>query len=792
MTLVQKEAVPTRIIAAFITCISAFVLFTAVSYCIAEEDPTSKLEGNYTESQVDEIMAGLDDAQVRQLLIEELKKDAAREDTARNQEAARGGMSTKLAAMLTNLGNDTDSSPSQMDNFVAAAKTFFPSIGTAYGKIRPEGSTLPTIIYFFTIIGIIGLCLLLGKWSSIKIATTHFTIDSSDLPTMGGPAKLISGVARMIPDIIGLFIFIFLAYLLFLLLLPAEHIPIKQLFVATLSVVATIKVIAIIAEILYSPKMDAFRFLPMKSTTADVCARATRYFFSYVLVAYYVIILTRIFGGGKDALLIISFSAATLFTIIMIMLILRYKNHVTALISDDDEDEQTRSWAKKAFASVWHLPALVYVVILWLLLINNLFDTTAAGSAQKGAFILSFLIVPAWLVVNSIGQWITRNVMASLHIYQHDQVDEETELSEEEQEAREAGRRAYIKASNVTRIIVSLGVMFWVADLWNFHIPYLSQMTAAFIDILIIMAAALLFWQFIDRWIENKLASSLPEPTDEEADQDEWGGAANLDRSHTLLPMVRKFVGSTLVVMVVLTILSAMGINIGPLLAGAGVVGLAVGFGAQKLVSDVFSGFFYLLDDAFRVGEYIEAGGISGAVEAITLRNVMIRHHLGMLQIVPFSDLGAVTNFMRGGVVVKFTLDFPYNADVEKIRKVIKKVGQAMLKNEEYGDDFISPVKSAGVREITNSVMTIRVKFTAQPGTHFVIRREAYRLITEALAAKGIHYAHRKVIVDIPKEITQNENLTDEQKQQVVNAAGAAALEAVQQEDQAAKKSSGD
>jgi small-conductance mechanosensitive channel len=222
--------------------------------------------------------------------------------------------------------------------------------------------------------------------------------------------------------------------------------------------------------------------------------------------------------------------------------------------------------------------------------------------------------------------------------------------------------------------------------------------------------------------------------------------------------------------MVSMMILSSMGVDIGPLLAGAGVIGLAIGFGAQKLVADIFSGFFYLLDDAFRVGEYLEAGTVSGIVENITLRNVMLRHHRGMLQIVPHSDLGAITNFMRGGIVVKFNLDFPYDADIDEIRKVIKKVGQKMLEDEELGKDFIKPVKSQGVREITNSVMTIRVKFTARPGAHFVIRREAFKRITEALCTKGIQYAHRRVIVDIPAADTHQ--LTTEQ----LKATGAAAF----------------
>jgi small-conductance mechanosensitive channel len=234
---------------------------------------------------------------------------------------------------------------------------------------------------------------------------------------------------------------------------------------------------------------------------------------------------------------------------------------------------------------------------------------------------------------------------------------------------------------------------------------------------------------------------------------------------------VRQFIGTVLFVMVVMIVLSSMGVDIGPLLAGAGVVGLAVGFGAQKVVRDIFSGFFFLMDDAFRVGEYLDAGGVSGTVEAITLRTIKLRHHRGMLQIVPLGDLKSITNYMRGGIVVKFDLQLPYDTDIELVRKIVKKVGEAMMADPELGPDFIRPVKSQGVRTVGDSVMTFRVKFTAKPGRHFVIRREALRRISVALEAKGIRYAHRKVIVDIPQGLGA--------PPEAVRAAGAAALDQV-------------
>jgi small-conductance mechanosensitive channel len=285
-------------------------------------------------------------------------------------------------------------------------------------------------------------------------------------------------------------------------------------------------------------------------------------------------------------------------------------------------------------------------------------------------------------------------------------------------------------------------------SVWGFEIPFGTALVNATFDILITLGLAHIVWSFTAKLIQRKIQESMPDKTEKTEDEgDEWGGV-DYGRGYTLLPLIQKFIGVVLVVMVTMITLSSIGVNIGPLLAGAGVIGLAIGFGSQKLVSDILTGLFYLIDDAIRIGEYIQAGSVSGTVEKITLRTLNLRHHRGMLQIIPFSDLGPITNFMRGGMVVKFNIVLPYDTPINKVRKIIKQVGQEMMEDEQFTDDLIQPVKSQGVRSVGDSVMTFRVKFTAKPGKHFVIRREAFRRITEALAAKGFHYAHRKVIVE--------------------------------------------
>lgn len=190
--------------------------------------------------------------------------------------------------------------------------------------------------------------------------------------------------------------------------------------------------------------------------------------------------------------------------------------------------------------------------------------------------------------------------------------------------------------------------------------------------------------------------------------------------------------------------------QIAPLLAGAGVVGIAVGFGSQKLVQDVISGIFFLWDDAFRKGEYIEAGGLKGTVEYISIRSMRLRHHLGAVQTLPYSEISTIRNLSRDWATMKLEIRLPYSTDIDKVRKIIKKVGRRMLENEEYGSKMILPLKSQGVGRVEESTLIVRMKFTCQPGEQWVIRREAYRLVKEALESHDIHFAHREVKVTLP------------------------------------------
>jgi small-conductance mechanosensitive channel len=199
--------------------------------------------------------------------------------------------------------------------------------------------------------------------------------------------------------------------------------------------------------------------------------------------------------------------------------------------------------------------------------------------------------------------------------------------------------------------------------------------------------------------------------------------------------------------MLVFTSLWALGLEITPVLAGAGVVGIALGFGAQALVRDVIAGIFYLAEDAFRIGEYIESGqNTKGVVERITLRTVALRHHNGPLHFVPYGALGTVRNTSRDWVIEKFNLPLPVDVDSEKIRKLIKKVGEEMAADPEVGPAMLEPLKGKLYR-IDPGVKIFRCKFRTAPGNQFDVRAQAFKRIEAALSKMGVGFADGKQTV---------------------------------------------
>ncbi|MDX3973936.1 mechanosensitive ion channel family protein [Shinella sp.] len=269
----------------------------------------------------------------------------------------------------------------------------------------------------------------------------------------------------------------------------------------------------------------------------------------------------------------------------------------------------------------------------------------------------------------------------------------------------------------------------------------ISRVVHAATQALAVLLVADIAWQFLKAEIAVRMADN---PADRRLTDEERGRNA---RIRTLLPILRNILAITLGIVAVMMVLTSLGVDIGPLIAGAGVAGVAIGFGAQTIVKDLISGIFYLWDDAFRIGEYIETGKYKGVVESFSLRSVKLRHHRGPLTTVPFGELGAVQNMSRDWSVIKFNLSVTYDTDLEKLRKVIKRIGTETAEKPEYKDILLEPLKMKGVSDFGEYAIVVRVGFTTKPGEQFMIRREIMNRIKLDFKANGIQFASPTVHV---------------------------------------------
>jgi small-conductance mechanosensitive channel len=296
--------------------------------------------------------------------------------------------------------------------------------------------------------------------------------------------------------------------------------------------------------------------------------------------------------------------------------------------------------------------------------------------------------------------------------------------------------------------ILVIGAVLLLARAWKIDLIALAAQDTAFtrfvrgaLTAVIIALVADVAWQMLKTAIDRKLAGARdpgPPNTDE---------ARRRARLRTLLPIARNVLFVVVVAIAAMMALSAMGVEIGPLIAGAGVIGVAIGFGAQTLVRDIISGMFYLLDDAFRVGEYIQSGNYKGTVESFSLRSVKLRHHRGPIYTVPFGMLGAVQNMSRDWVIEKLQVGVTYDTDLELVKKLIKQIGRELAQDPEFAPHTIEPLKMQGVEQFGDFAIKIRMKMTTLPGEQFVIRRRAYAMLKTAFDAHGIKFAFPTVQV---------------------------------------------
>ncbi|MFY2824553.1 mechanosensitive ion channel family protein [Ruegeria sp. MALMAid1280] len=331
------------------------------------------------------------------------------------------------------------------------------------------------------------------------------------------------------------------------------------------------------------------------------------------------------------------------------------------------------------------------------------------------------------------------------------------------EQAYRSTKRSYIR---IGRVLAGILVILMIAKTWNLNLQEIAgggeEDGSRLIQFFIIIAVGYILNEVVSLWINRRLAKeqTADQSPDEEAGE---GGGSGGSRLATVLPLLRVTAQVAIAVIFVLLALGALGLDITPLLAGAGILGLAIGFGAQKLVSDIVGGIFFLIDDAFRVGEYVDVGGTTGTVEKISIRSMQLRHHRGPVHTIPYGEIQKLTNYSRDWVIMKLKFTVPFDTDPNKVKKIFKKIGAEMMADEVHKDGFLQPFKSQGVFDFDDVGMIIRGKFMAKPGKQFTLRKEIFNRVKAAFKENGIDFARREVRVAIPG-LDETDNLNEKQK----------------------------
>ncbi|MEO1733612.1 MAG: mechanosensitive ion channel domain-containing protein [Pseudomonadota bacterium] len=331
---------------------------------------------------------------------------------------------------------------------------------------------------------------------------------------------------------------------------------------------------------------------------------------------------------------------------------------------------------------------------------------------------------------------------------------------------------------NAVRALLFAGGLIIILSTWGLDPSILAasgtvgRSMQTIVNVFLTAVVGWAIWDFLRTIIDVRVAAENPVENDEESGDAE--GGVGTSRTATLLPLLRSTALVVIGVTCLFAALSSLGVNVGPLVAGAGVIGLAIGFGAQTLVKDVVSGVFFLIDDAFRRGEYIDLGSVKGTVERISVRSLQLRHHLGAVHTIPFGDIAALTNYSRDWVIMKLPLRLTFDTDPQQVKKIIKRIGAEFMEDELVGDGLIEPPKSQGVIQMEDSAMILRVKFKAVPGKQFTIRRELLHRIRAAFEEAGIRFANREVTVRV------NEDATPAERRDAIHAAASEAASAEQ------------
>lgn len=680
-----------------------------------QESPLSRLNPQASAQDLKALLGTMTDDQVRRVFAEELDRRVAQEAEKKRQNVRKSNTIASFIDQSRKAGDFVRKRFMYLFSGAGTAPRAMPeAFQRAFGvdkRISPTaaavGVLLLTVLYA------------LAEWF-VRRKTRVMRERISATPEA---ATWLSRIGRLflraILDIMSLTLVAALVFIVYLLLV-GNHPAAKPVVVTWMAAMLLWGVVRIIARFTLAPKAPALRFLPIPDTAASYLYRWTDRFGLLMALSFLFTGLLRLENDSEALHLLVLSGVGLVLTILPCILIVSHRREVSEFMVRNAEPASLRM----QFSGVWHYAAVIYLLVFWVVWVCGLI-LFGAEDAWNG--LAALLCIPVFLLLNWLAQRLVHHT--TLQASRHDNPK----------------RVARVKGilSNGFRMAIGAGLFLWLLSLYDVHIPLGAATVRAVLNVLVTLVLAYLFWLYVSSAIEERIG-----PDDDEEDEEAEGGHGG-DRLTTLLQLLRKFIFVALLVLVVLICLSSMGVNIGPLLAGASIFGIAIGFGSQTLVKDIVSGIFFLLDDAIRVGDYIEVGNAKGTVERISIRSMQLRHHLGMVYTIPFGHISQVKNMTRDYSIMKLAYHVPFDTDVNRIKQIVKRIDKELRAVPEFDSVLLSKIKSQGVKTVDEVGILMRIKFTTKPGGQFSVRKAVLTKLKTYFEEAGIEFAHRKVTVHV-------------------------------------------
>ncbi|WGF88907.1 mechanosensitive ion channel family protein [Marinivivus vitaminiproducens] len=495
---------------------------------------------------------------------------------------------------------------------------------------------------------------------------------------------------------------------------------------------------------LFAPRAPGIRLLPIQDSTAIVLNRIVRRLVTTAVFGLAIIDSARWFGlpwtlqGALQQILALVLAGLAAGAVI------RYRTPVARSLTAMGDRAAARGGAFQVpwgrIAGLWHFLALAYIAVLfivWTLRIPGGFTfLTTATIWSLAIMALSILVLTM----------IDRAIAKGQTPIEQEVLDRDLDIDDVGAVTTTVEAKSHKMMLSVARLAVlllSVGAILqaWGVNLVGFMLTGEGREAGeSFMVALVIIVVAYVVWRSVNRMITRYLT-----------DLDAANAALRAtNRNRTLLVLGRNAVFVLICLIGTLLVLSQLGVNIAPLLAGAGVFGLAIGFGAQTLVKDIITGVFILIEDILAVGDIVNLGGKGGVVEAVSIRTVRLRDYDGSVHTIPFSTIDAVTNLTKEFSMAVFNVGVAYGEDVDHVIATIEDLAEKMRRERQYRRLILEPLEMAGLDSFGESALMIKCRFKVKPAAQWTVMREFNKRLKRRFDELGISipFPHRTVVFE--------------------------------------------